>query len=33
MALAIFRVPSVKKWSLYENGKKFGDSGQKVRTK
>jgi len=26
MALVTFRAPSVKKWSFYENEKKFGDS-------
>jgi len=31
MALATFRVPSVKKLSLPVNGKKFGELGQKGR--
>jgi len=30
-ALSTLRAASVQKWSLYENGKKFRESGKKVR--
>jgi len=33
LALAILRATSVQKWSLYENGIKFGDSGAEGENK
>jgi len=33
MALATLWALSVQKWSLYENGEKFWESGKKVREK
>jgi len=33
IALASLWAPSVQKWSIYEKGEKFGESGKKGRKK